>query len=206
MELSRRSREECNQSLLMMLRQSFKYMVAMSPMLATDKDWVQLQGKFLLNGTPLRVIIFLKGHPPRTDIFINSLVVKYAVKVPSSLRPIMKNEAFGMNIIENSDLDDGINEWFLLGACTLSMWIGSPIELSPMARDSLRLHERLNGCYILVTNYTDTWMGHAQMISGKLKVYLTYQVSAWVRIGQGSTSPQTINIALSVNGSWVNGG
>ncbi|XVF36490.1 hypothetical protein REPUB_Repub19eG0062900 [Reevesia pubescens] len=146
------------------------------------------------------------GPPPRTDILINSLVVKRAVKVPPSLRPIMKNQAFGVNIIENSDLDDGINGWFPLGVCALSIGIGSPIELPPMARDSLGLHERLSGRYILVTNRTDTWMGPAQMISGKLKVYLTYQVFAWVRIGQGSTSPQIINVALGVDGSWVNGG
>ena len=49
-------------------------------------------------------------------------------------------------------------------------------------------------------------MGPAQMISGKLKLYLTYQVSAWVRIGPGSTSPQIVNVALGVDGNWVNGG
>ncbi|XWS25455.1 hypothetical protein CRYUN_Cryun27aG0069800 [Craigia yunnanensis] len=75
-----------------------------------------------------------------------------------------------------------------------------------MARNSLRLHERLSGRYILVTNRTDTWMGPSQMISGKLKLYLTYQVSAWVRIGPGSTSPQIVNVALGVEGNWVNGG
>lgn len=51
---------------------------------------MQLQGKFLLNGSPLRAIIFLEGPPPGTDILINSLVVKHAEKVPPSLRPIMK--------------------------------------------------------------------------------------------------------------------
>ncbi|KAK6245854.1 hypothetical protein SCA6_008944 [Theobroma cacao] len=96
---------------------------------ATDKDWVQLQGKFLLNGSPLRAIIFLEGPPPGTDILINSLVVKHAEKVPPSLRPIMKGEAFGVNIIENSNVDDGINGWIPLGDCTLSIGIGSPIEL-----------------------------------------------------------------------------
>ncbi|XVE55687.1 hypothetical protein DITRI_Ditri03aG0178400 [Diplodiscus trichospermus] len=238
MELSSRSQEECNQSLLTRLLQSFGFMVEMLPMLgfrplyvfkarifmistlellcktlsssyyvATDKDWMQLQGKFLLNGSPLRVIIFLEGPPPGTDILINTLVVKHAEKVPTSLRPITKNEAFGVNIIENSNLNDGITGWFPLGGCTLSIGTGSPVELPPMARNSLGLNERLSGCYIIVTNRTDTWMGPAQMISGKLKLDLTYQVSAWVRIGPGSTShPQIVNVALGIDGNWVNGG
>lgn len=57
---------------------------------ATDKGWEQLQGKFLLNGSPLRVIIFLEGPPPGTDILINRLVVKHAEKVPPPLRPFTK--------------------------------------------------------------------------------------------------------------------
>ncbi|KAK8298050.1 hypothetical protein V6Z11_D05G227200 [Gossypium hirsutum] len=173
---------------------------------ATDKGWVQLQGKFLLNGSPLKVIIFLEGPPPGTDILINRLVVKHAEKAPPPLRPFMKNEAFGVNIIENSNLDDGINGWFPLGNCSLNMEFGSPIELPSMARNSLGMQERLSGRYILVTNRADTWMGPAQMISGKLKLYLTYQVSAWVKIGPGSTSPQIVNVALSIDGNWVNGG
>lgn len=48
-------------------------------------------------------------------------------------------------------------------------------------------------------------MGPAQMISDKVKPYLTYQVSAWVKIGN-ATGPQSVNIALSVDSQWVNGG
>nr|DAD36676.1 TPA_asm: hypothetical protein HUJ06_007316 [Nelumbo nucifera] len=74
-----------------------------------------------------------------------------------------------------------------------------------MARDSLRPHEPLSGRYILVSNI-QTWMGPAQMITEKLKLYLTYQVSAWVCISPGTTSPQNVNFALSVDNQWVNGG
>jgi len=49
-------------------------------------------------------------------------------------------------------------------------------------------------------------MGPAQMITDKLKLYLTYQVSAWVRVGTGAFGPQIVNVALSVDGQWVNGG
>lgn len=75
-----------------------------------------------------------------------------------------------------------------------------------MARDSLGTYESLSGRYIMVTNRSDSWMGPAQMITDKLKLYLTYQVSAWVRIGPGATSPQIVNVALGVDGQWINGG
>ncbi|KAJ4964564.1 hypothetical protein NE237_016413 [Protea cynaroides] len=172
----------------------------------SDKEWAQLQGKFLLNSSPSRVIIYLEGPPPGTDILVNSLVVKHSAKIPPSPPPAIENAAFGVNIVENSSLNDSLNGWFLLGNCTMSIATGSPHLLPPMARDSLGPHEPLSGRYILVTNRTQTWMGPAQMITDKLKLYLTYQVSAWVRVGPGVTTPQNVNVALSVDNQWVNGG
>ena len=75
-----------------------------------------------------------------------------------------------------------------------------------MARDSLGAHEPLSGRYILVTKRSQNWMGPAQMITDGLKLYLTYQVSAWVRIGPGATGTQNVNVALGVDNQWVNGG
>ncbi|XVE70260.1 hypothetical protein DITRI_Ditri10aG0058100 [Diplodiscus trichospermus] len=173
---------------------------------ATDKDWVQLQGKFLLNGSPSKVVIYLEGPPPGTDILVNSIFVKHAEKTPPSPPPIIENPDFGVNIITNSQLNDGTNGWFPLGNCNLSVGSGSPHILPPMARASLGAHEPLSGHYILVKNRTQTWMGPAQMITDKLKLFLTYQVSAWVRISSGAIGPQNVNVALSVDGQWVNGG
>lgn len=173
---------------------------------ATDKDWVQLQGKFLLNGVPSRVIIFLEGPPPGTDILLNNVIVKHAAKGPPASPPVIENAAYEINIIANSNLSDSINGWFPLGNCTLSVGNGSPHILPPMARDSLGAHEPLSGRYILITNRTQTWMGPAQMITDKLKLYLTYQVSAWIRIGAGVSRPQNVNVALGVDSQWVNGG
>ncbi|XP_059634332.1 endo-1,4-beta-xylanase 1-like [Cornus florida] len=180
--------------------------IGIASLQATDKDWVQLQGKFLLNGSPSRVVIYLEGPPPGTDILINSLVVKHAEKIPPSPLPVIENPAFGVNIIANSNLDDGTNGWFPFGNCTLSVGTGSPHILPPVARDTLGPHEPLSGQYILVANRTQTWMGPAQMITDKLKLYLTYQVSAWVRIGEGATGAQNVNVALDVDKQWVNGG
>ncbi|KAG5543712.1 hypothetical protein RHGRI_016467 [Rhododendron griersonianum] len=180
---------------------------------ATDKDWVQLQGKFLINASPSKVVVYLEGPPPGTDILLNSLVVKHAEKVPPSPPPfievdflLLQNPAFGVNIVTNSSLYEGTNQWFPLGSCTLSVQMGSPHILPPMARDSLGAHKPLSGRYILVTNRTQTWMGPAQMITDKLQLYLTYQVSAWVRIGSGASGPQNVSVALSVDNQWVNGG
>ncbi|TYI75779.1 hypothetical protein E1A91_D06G030400v1 [Gossypium mustelinum] len=75
-----------------------------------------------------------------------------------------------------------------------------------MARASLGVHEPLSGRYIHVKNRTQTWMGPAQMITDKVKLFLTFQVSAWVRIGSGANGPQNVNVALGVDNQWVNGG
>ncbi|KAK4488075.1 hypothetical protein RD792_003817, partial [Penstemon davidsonii] len=47
---------------------------------ATIHDWVQLQGTFILNSCPKRVIIYLEGPDPGTDILLDSLVVNLAPK------------------------------------------------------------------------------------------------------------------------------
>ncbi|XVF64260.1 hypothetical protein PTKIN_Ptkin09bG0154100 [Pterospermum kingtungense] len=180
--------------------------IVISNVQATDKDWVQLQGKFLLNGSPSRVVIYLEGPPPGTDILLNALVVKHAEKIPPSPPPVIENPDFGVNIITNSQLSDGTNGWFPLGNCNLSVASGSPRILPPMARASLGVYEPLSGRYIFVKNRTQTWMGPAQMITDKLKLFLTYQVSAWVRIGSGASGPQNVNVALGVDNQWVNGG
>lgn len=57
---------------------------------ATDKNWTQLHGKFLLNGSPARVIIYFEGPPSGTDILLNSLVVKHAERIPPSPPPVIE--------------------------------------------------------------------------------------------------------------------
>lgn len=59
-------------------------------MQATDKDWAQLQGKFLINGSPSSVVVYLEGPPAGTDILLNSLVVKHAPKTPPSIPPAVQ--------------------------------------------------------------------------------------------------------------------
>ncbi|KAI0497644.1 hypothetical protein KFK09_020877 [Dendrobium nobile] len=173
---------------------------------ATDTDWVQLKGKFLINSIISKAVIYLEGPPPGTDVLVNSFVVKHAEKLPPSSPPDTEDVLYGVNIITNSGLNDSINGWFPLGSCTLTIANGSPLLLPPMAKESLGNSEPLNGNYILVTNRSQTWMGPAQEITDNLKLQVTYQVSAWVRIGSDKSGPQNINVALGVDSQWVNGG
>ncbi|XP_065881254.1 endo-1,4-beta-xylanase 1-like [Euphorbia lathyris] len=180
--------------------------IAIANLQATETEWVELQGEFLLNSSPSRAILYLEGPSPGTDILLNSLFVRHAERLPASVRPISKNAPFGVNIIENTNLDDGTTGWFPLGNCALSFQTGSPHVVPSMARDSLGPYTSLSGRYILVTNRSESWMGPAQMITEKLKLYLTYQVSAWVRISSGPTAPQMLNVAIGMDTQWVNGG
>lgn len=118
----------------------------------------------------------------------------------------VQNPEYGVNIITNSNLSDGTNGWFPLGNCMLNVVTGSPHIIPPAARDTLGPHEPLSGRCIHTTNRTQNWMGPAQMITDKVKLFVTYQISAWVRLGPGATGPQNVNVALGVDSQWVNGG
>lgn len=185
---------------------SREHYIAIAKVNATDKEWVQLQGKFLLNGSESKAVIYLEGPPPGVDILVDSFVVKHAEKIPPSPPPVIEDADYGVNIVTNSNLRDGTNGWFPLGNCVLRVATGSPHVLPPAARDTLGPHEPLSGHSIHATNRTQTWMGPAQIITDKIKLYLTYQVSAWVRLSQGATGPQNVNVALGVDSQWVNGG
>ncbi|KAK9136172.1 hypothetical protein Syun_015502 [Stephania yunnanensis] len=162
---------------------------------ATDKEWVQLKGKFLLNSAPSKVVVYLEGPPPGTDILLNSLVLKHATKIPPSPPPVIENVAFGVNIIENSDLNDSLNGWFPLGQCSMSVASGSPLLLPPAARESVGNVELLSGHYIHVSNRTQTWMGPAQMITDKLSSSIEKQPSKVMVYIQGPSSGVDLMVA-----------
>ena len=46
-----------------------------------------MQGKFLLNGSPSKVVVYLEGPAPGADILVNTLVIKHADKTPPSTPP-----------------------------------------------------------------------------------------------------------------------
>eukprot|EP00252_Welwitschia_mirabilis_P019005 TRINITY_DN4286_c0_g2_i2.p1 TRINITY_DN4286_c0_g2~~TRINITY_DN4286_c0_g2_i2.p1 ORF type:complete len:888 (-),score=118.99 TRINITY_DN4286_c0_g2_i2:276-2939(-) len=172
----------------------------------SSKEWVQLQGRFLLNPEPVKAIAYLEGPPPGVDILVCSFVIRPAKKTPPSPPPIVENPAYGVNVLENSDLLDGTKGWFPLGPCTINVATGSPHILPPTAQESLGCDRSLSGNFILTTNRTQTWQGPAQIITDKLKVFVTYQVSAWVRVSSVRNGAQNVNVAISVDNQWNNGG
>lgn len=167
--------------------------------LVSKEQWEKLEGTFTLDKVPKRVVLFIEGPSAGQDLLVDSVKVNC-----SSLRH--SSSVLGVNIIENSNLSQGLSGWSPLGSCTLSICNGSPHVLPTVARDSLIHQEPLSGRYILATNRTETWMGPSQTITEKLKLDVTYQVSAWVCIGSGPTDPQHINVALGVDNQWINGG
>lgn len=112
-----------------------------------------------------------------------------------------------MNIIENHDLQHGSKLWFGQGSARLSVASGAPTVVPPAAALSLPCSTSLSGNYLIAANRTQGWEGPAQNITDKLQLFVVYQVSAWVRVGKcrGKTG-QKVNVALSVDGSWMTGG
>ncbi|MQM14991.1 hypothetical protein Taro_047925 [Colocasia esculenta] len=219
---------------------------------ASKEQWVELVGSFSLMNVTKRIIFFLEGPPPEVDLLIDSVTIVPSIppelKVetltcnppPTSLSPPtlspgsmkaciscsllgyflhilsmlklhfpmrvsdMQNVFYGDNIVENSNLTKEFNSWHPMGPCTLMVGTGSPHLLPSAAKESLKYHMLLSGHYIQATNRTETWMGPAQNVTDRIKLHLTYQVSAWARIGTRANGPQTINIALDVDSRWVN--
>ncbi|KAG6534236.1 endo-1,4-beta-xylanase 1-like isoform X2 [Zingiber officinale] len=171
---------------------------------ASDKEWVQLQGKFLLNGVASRAILFIEGPNPGIDILVDSVVVRRPIKAGSSVPPITEVDSEDANVIRNVSLTDGLNQWNPLGSCKLSICT-HPQSFSPVEY-SLSFYQPQNKRYILTTNRTETWMGPSQIITNRIKLHITYQVVAWVRLGSGASGPQNVNIALNIDNQWVNGG
>ncbi|KAJ6813531.1 uncharacterized protein M6B38_141915 [Iris pallida] len=169
--------------------------------LVSKERWERLEGSFSLTNVPTRVVFFLEGPSPGQDLLVDSVTISCA-----GFKPCASNVLFGVNIIENSDLHRGLNGWSPLGSCKLSICSGSPHHLPTVTRESIGHAHPLSGRYILATNRTETWMGPSQIITNKLKLHLTYQIAAWVRVGSGVNGPQTINIALGVDNQWINGG
>jgi hypothetical protein len=54
---------------------------------ASDKDWAQLQGKFLLNSTVAKATIYIEGPKAGVDLLLDCLVVKHAQKATPSPPP-----------------------------------------------------------------------------------------------------------------------
>ncbi|MCO5578859.1 hypothetical protein L7F22_032706 [Adiantum nelumboides] len=171
---------------------------------ASSSGWVQLKGMVLLNQTPCKATAYIEGPPAGIDLLINNFSMFY-IRKPAPIRPIIPDPMFGMNIVENSNFSNELEGWTPLGECSLSLSSGAPLILPRAARDSLGCMS-LTGNYVTAKNRKYIWEGPSQNISTKVKLFVTYQVSAWVRVGYGGVGPQKVSVTLGVDGQWVNGG
>eukprot|EP00250_Pteridium_aquilinum_P016130 c22959_g1_i1 orf=79-2772(-) len=172
---------------------------------ASSTGWVQLKGSVLLNQTPVKAAAYIEGPPAGIDLLINHFSI-FSIKKPLPIRPVIKDPNFGVNVVENSSFSKGLNYWSSLGSCCLSLNSGAPLVLPSAARDSLGPCMPITGFYVTAKNRKHIWEGPSQDITGKIKLFVSYQVSAWVRIGDGGAGPQKVNVCLGVDGQWVNGG
>ncbi|GKD17239.1 carbohydrate-binding, CenC-like protein, partial [Tanacetum coccineum] len=111
------------------------------------------------------------------------------------------NVDYGINILINSNFRDGTNGWFPLGNYGLGVVKNG---LTHLVHHAAR--NTLSGHCIHATNRSHTWMAPTQIITDKVKLFVTYQVLAWVRLGSSGCGPQNVNVAIGVDDQWVSGG
>lgn len=117
---------------------------------------------------------------------------------------ILQNVRYGANLLHNSAFTRGLAGWSPMGSCRLSIQTEASHMLSSILKDRAS-QQHISGRYILATNRTDVWMGPSQVITDKLRLHVTYRVSAWVRAGSGGQRHH-VNVCLAVDNQWVNGG
>ncbi|CAK9173882.1 unnamed protein product [Ilex paraguariensis] len=136
----------------------------------TDKDWVQMYGKFLINGSPSRVVVYLEGPPPGTDILLDSLVLKHAKKILPSPPPVIENSNKDVISSSNSIAGNIILNHDFSGA--ESGHLGALLAKS-------------GSHYAVITNCKELWQGLEQDITSRISPGSTYTVSARVAEYQG---------------------
>nr|XP_024360646.1 uncharacterized protein LOC112274978 isoform X2 [Physcomitrium patens] len=181
--------------------------ITMGSIEATSTEWKYLKGRLILLKAPAIASVYLEGPPPGTDILVDSFLIQPASKPEAAAPPVITNPKYGVNIVENYDLKHGLKHWFGQGCAQLSIASGAPTIVPPAAAMSLACPPYLSGYCLIASNRTQFWEGPAQTITDKLELYVSYQVSAWVRVGrcQGKVG-QKVNVALSLDGKWVTGG
>lgn len=89
---------------------------------ANHDDWVKLKGKFLLNGSPARAVVYIEGPPPGIDVFVDHFEVKPAEKPPPSRRPYIEVRHihciafFNMHLLRGGSIR-------VLGAGLFEFWV-----------------------------------------------------------------------------------
>ncbi|KAL6865281.1 hypothetical protein ACP4OV_016432 [Aristida adscensionis] len=174
---------------------------------ASDKQWTHLKGKFLLHAPFSKAVVFIEGPPAGIDILVDGLVLSPAKKPQAAPCPKIENVVYGPrgNLIHNSACTHRLSGWSPMGSCRLSIQSEVPHMLSSILKDPAAQQYK-KGHYVHATNRADVWMGPSQVITDKLRLHVTYMVSAWVRAGSGGHERYNVNVCLAVDNQWVNGG
>lgn len=148
----------------------------------------------------------------RRDMTIENQVESNRQIVAGSLRDRvprapLRDGYFEVNIVQNSDFENGLDHWYPMGDCTLTINSGGPTTVGNAVKNSLFHSEEpiLSGKYVCCSNRTEAFMGPCQDITDQVQLYQAYQVFAWVKttLPFGTTE---LDVALDVDGVWVQGG
>lgn len=181
--------------------------ITMGSLEATTTEWKHLEGRLVLLKAPSKVSVYLEGPPAGIDILVDSFYIQPALKPEPARPPVITDPKYGVNIVENHDLQYGLKHWFGQGSARLSVSSGAPTCVPSAAALSLPCSPCLSGSCLVASNRTQWWEGPAQTITDKLELFMVYQVSAWVRVGKHhGNARQKVNVALSLDGKWVTGG
>ncbi|CAM6086771.1 unnamed protein product [Calypogeia fissa] len=180
---------------------------------ANNSKWTELKGDFIVNKLPKVAVVYLEGPPGGVDLLVDNFAMFVPVRARPTGPPALKDPRFGANIIDNTNFEGGLGAWYPMGNCRLTITSGSPVMLGANAARSFTGSPPpgLHGRYVYASNRTQVWEGPGQTITEKLQLFNTYQVTAWVATAlpsgsHGVLTPQRVNVALGVDGAWVQGG
>ncbi|KAF3793654.1 Endo-1-4-beta-xylanase A [Nymphaea thermarum] len=138
--------------------------------IASNRRWVNLEGKFSLTSVPTRVIVYLEGPDPGVDLLVDH--------VYEEVKGVTDDEA--ENIILNPRFEDGLNTWSGKGCKIVlhrSMGDGKVLPMTGKV-------------FASATDRKQNWNGIQQEITGRVQSKLAYEVTAIVRIFGNSPSAE----------------
>ena len=165
-------------------------------------DWAHLRGKFLINGWPSKVVVYLEGPPPGTEI----LVTRFKVKRTKKLLPFKVNRFFFHGIIIISQIFWDITPMNMFLICFqppekislrsisqgsiilnpefsegMSFWHASGCQGRVVSSSSARTGQN----FAVVSNRTESWQGLEQDITDRITIDRFYIVSSWIKVSGG---------------------
>lgn len=194
-------------------------------------QWCLLTGTLQESDQPRDATIYIDGPDGEIDILVSSVAIVPTsttgvriVEIENQIdqgqvldsrlckevavnRPTLKDDYFEVNIVINSDFANGLDYWYPMGDCTLSVEDGGPTIVGDTVKNSLFHSDEpiLSGKYIQCSNRTETFMGPCQDITDQVQLLATYQLFCWC----STTMPfgtVAVDVSIDVDGQWVQGG